>query len=187
MKIFSSLTPEVVEILNSGGIGIIPTDTVYGIVGQLFNQSTIERMYDVKDRELTKPVGTILIAGPEQIDDYVSAEDLLRAEVYWPGPTSVILPVGNRLAYAHRGLQSLPFRVPDNSSLQQLLKKVGPLAATSANLAGRSLAVTAQEAMAIFRESVDFYVDGGDLSGRQASKIIKFTNGKAEVIRGDKA
>lgn len=186
MKIFSSFTSEVAEILKNGGVGIIPTDTIYGLAASLFNQAAIERLYDIKNRELTKPVGTILVGEPEQIEEYVVAEDLLRAEVYWPGPISVILPIGNRLSYAHRGKKSLPFRIPDYPALRDLLTKAGPLASTSANIAGRSPAVTMQEAMGTFREAVDFYVDGGDLSGRSASKIIKFNNGKVETLRGDK-
>lgn len=184
MKIFSSFTPEVVEILKNGGIGIIPSDTVYGIVGQLFNQAAVERIYDVKDRPLNKPVGTILINDPSQVEDYILPEDLLRAQVYWPGPVSVVLNVGNRLAYAHRGLESLPFRIPDVLALRELIKSVGPLATTSANIAGRAQSVNAQEAMSIFREAVDFYVDGGDLSGRKASKIIRFNHGEVETLRG---
>jgi len=183
MKTFKSFTPEVVEILKNGGIGIIPSDTIYGIVGQLFNQAAVERIFDVKDRPADKPMGTILLADPEQIEGYVSSEDLLRAEVYWPGPTSVILGLGNKLAYAHRGLHSLPFRIPDVPALQALLKQVGPLATTSANITGRPTAVTIEEAMGIFRESVDFYVDGGDLSGRPASQIICFNGDQVEKLR----
>ena len=184
MKIFKSFTPEVVEILKKGGIGIIPTDTIYGIVGQLFNQAAVERICDVKDRPTDKPVGTILLADSEQIEGYVPASDLLRAEVYWPGPTSVILNLGNKLAYAHRGLNSLPFRIPNVPGLLTLLKQTGPLATTSANVASRPTASTVEEAMGIFRESVDFYVDGGDLSGRPASQIIRFKGDDVEVLRG---
>lgn len=184
MKIFTSFTPEVVEILNSGGVGVVPSDTVYGLMGQLFNQAAVERMYDLKDRPLNKPVGTILLAEPEQLEGYVSPEDLLRAEVYWPGPTSIILNLDNRLMYAHRGWNALPFRIPNNAALRSLLKATGPLATTSANIAGRKTADAIEEAMGVFRENVDFYVDGGDLSGRPPSKIIKFTNGEVEVIRG---
>src|SRR5690606_25594332 len=112
-----------------------------------------------------KPVGTILINDAEQIEDYVAPEQLLPAQVYWPGPVSVVLPVGDKLNYAHRGLQSLPFRIPDYPALRRLLAATGPLASSSANSAGKPTATTIEEAMGIFREAVDFYVDGGDLSG----------------------
>lgn len=54
MKIFQSFTPQVATLLKSGAVGIIPTDTVYGIVGSLFNQATVERIYDIKGRDPKK-------------------------------------------------------------------------------------------------------------------------------------
>lgn len=185
MQIFQSFTPEVVAILKNGGVGIIPTDTVYGIVGLLFNQAAVERIYDVKDRPSDKPVGTILVGEVTQIDNCIKPADLLAAEVFWPGPVSVVLPVGKNLSYAHRGWDSLPFRIPDEPSLRALLMQTGPLASSSANLAGRSTAINMQDALGYFRENVDFYVDGGDLSGRKPSRIIKLVNGQVEEIRGN--
>lgn len=183
MQIFQSFTPEVVEMLKNGGIGVIPTDTVYGIVAPLLNQAAVERIYDAKGRDSQKPVGTILIADSEQIEEYVEPGYLLAAEVYWPGPVSVILELGTRFSYAHRGKQSLPFRVPDNTSLQNLLKQTGPLASTSANLAGQPPATTMQDALSTFRANVDFYVEGGDLSGNKPSKIIEIVDSTVNVIR----
>jgi L-threonylcarbamoyladenylate synthase len=183
MKIFDSFTTEVVQMLQSGAVGVVPTDTVYGIVCSLFNQSAVERIYEIKDRDKTKPIGTILLSGSEQIELYAKPEELLRAEVFWPGPVSVVLDLGVQFSYAHRGKESLPFRVPDSAALQSLVEKTGPLASTSANIAGQPPAVILQEALGVFRESVDFYVDGGDLSGRVSSKIIKFNGSEVEVIR----
>jgi L-threonylcarbamoyladenylate synthase len=185
MQIYKSFTPQVVELLKNGGVGVIPTDTVYGLVGQLFNQAAVERIYDIKDRPSDKPVGTILIGDVTQIDDYIEAADLLAAEVFWPAPVSVVLPLKTGLMYAHRGWNSLPFRIPDDPELQQLLMETGPLATTSANIASMPAAVNIQEALGYFRAGVDFYVDGGDLSGRKASKIIKVKNGEIEEIRAD--
>ncbi len=170
-------------MLQRGAVGIIPTDTLYGIVCQLSNQSAVEKIYDLKNRDLTKPVGTIMIAEAEQIDHMVNARDLLAAEVYWPGPTSVILELGSVLSYAHRGKNSLPFRVPDSTVLQDVLRRTGPFATTSANIAGHSPAATIQDALAVFRENVDFYVDGGDLSGNRASRIVEIKHGIIKTIR----
>lgn len=183
MQIFQSFTPEVVEILKNGGIGVIPTDTVYGIVAPLLNQAAVERIYDAKNRDTQKRVGTVLISDTSQIEELVSPQELLAAAVYWPGPVSVIFKLGNKLSYAHRGNQSLAFRVPDNTSLQNLLKQTGPLASTSANLAGQPPATTMQDALSTFRANVDFYVEGGDLSGNKPSKIIEIVDSTVNVIR----
>ena len=162
---------------------MIPTDTVYGLVASLFNQSAVERMYEVKHRDHNKPAGTILIAESDQIEDYVSTHDLLRAQVYWPGPVSVILEVGSVFSYAHRGVKSLAFRIPDNAPLCRLLKQTGPLVSSSANLATQPTATTMHDALSTFRANVDFYVDGGDLSGNQPSRIIKIDDEKVITIR----
>ena len=75
--------------------------------------------------------------------------------------------------------------MPDNQILRELVAQTGPLATTSANLADQKTANTVEEAMKIFGDDVDFYVDGGDLSERKASKIIRISQrGEVEVLRG---
>ena len=186
MQIFTSFTPEVIELLKNGAVGVIPTDTVYGVVTPLFNQVGVERMYELKGREEAKPVGTVLINDPLQVEHIAQSEHLLRASAYWPAPVSVVIPVSSELHYAHKGLDSLPFRVPDHESLQRLLLQTGPLATSSANFAGQMPPTTLQEALGYFREGVDFYVDGGDLSHRKPSAILRFNEeGEPELLRGE--
>lgn len=184
MKIFHSITAEAVRLLKNGAVGIIPTDTVYGIVAPLLNEQAVKRMYVIKGRPPHQPIGTILIADTHQIEGYTDARDVVKASAYWPGPTSVILDVREELTYAHRGFASLPFRIPGNEQLQRVLLQTGPIATTSANHPGKPPATVLEEALSMFRESVDFYVDGGDLSHRRASKIIKIqTDGSIKTIR----
>lgn len=171
------------SLLQAGSVGVIPTDTLYGLVCQLANQAAVERIYDIKQRAHTKPIGTILIADPVQLEDSVSPHELLAAQVYWPGPVSVLLTVNTKFSYAHRGKMSLPFRIPNEANLRNLIMRTGPLATTSANIAGELPATTVQEAMGIFRQNVDFYVDGGDLSSNKPSKIIEIKHGDVQIIR----
>lgn len=125
-----------------------------------------------------------MIADTHQIEEYTNAQDVMKAKAYWPGPTSVILNVGEELTYAHRGFASLPFRIPASEQLQRVLLQTGPIATTSANHPGKPPATVLEEALSMFRESVDFYVDGGDLSHRKASKIIKIqSDGSIKTIR----
>jgi L-threonylcarbamoyladenylate synthase len=187
MNIYNSFTPDVVTVLTQGGVGVIPTDTIYGIVASLFNQNAVEKMYDLKNRSNDKRVGTILISDITQIEDYVDGTQLLRAQLLWPAPISVELPITHGLHYAHRGNGTLAFRMPDNQALLNLINQTGPLASSSANLADAPPAVTAQEAMSTFRSGVNFYVDGGDLSGRPPSKIVRILDdGTVETLRGGK-
>lgn len=184
MKIFKSFNSEVVDLLKDGAVGIVPTDTVYGIVARLESKQGVEKIYAVKGRPLNQPVGTIIIADPNHIEEYVKASDLLTAQTYWPGPTSVIIETSEALAHAHRGIGSLPFRIPDNDRIKTFLHRTGPLATTSANFWDQPPATNLEEALKTFRSSVDFYVDGGDLSHKKASKIIKIhEDGTVEILR----
>lgn len=184
MQIFTSFSPEVIELLKSGAVGVIPTDTLYGVVTPLHSERAVQRIYDVKGHDESRPIGTILINDPLQISDLVPEHELVRAQQFWPAPNSVILTVPDYLHYAHRGYGSLPFRVPNHDRLRSLLFETGPLATTSANHSGRAPAETVEQAMEYFREAVDFYVDGGNLSGNHASSILRFDNkGEVEQLR----
>ncbi len=187
MQIFTSFTSEAAQLIRQGGIGVIPTDTVYGLVGSLFSETAIERMYVLKNRDVNKPVGTILINDPYFVEHIVDTSILSKAKSYWPNPVSVVIPVVPELHYAHRGMHSLPFRIPDHQALRNFISLTGPLASTSANFAGKSPATTMQEALGYFRSGVDFYIDGGDLSHRKPSTIIELgIDDQPKVIRGDR-
>jgi len=184
MKIFKEFTNEVVSLLQDGAVGIIPTDTLYGIVTSLYNEAGIKRIYKIKNRNLSKPVGTVLISDVSQIRELVSNKDLLMADQFWPGPVSVVLNLSLDFTYAHKGFNSLPFRIPANEKLRHLVQQTGPLATSSANFEGKEPTGTMQEALSTFRELVDFYVEGGDLTSNAASRIIRFdSNGETIIIR----
>ncbi|MCA9328520.1 L-threonylcarbamoyladenylate synthase [Candidatus Saccharibacteria bacterium] len=184
MKVFDSLCDEVAELLKSGAVGVIPTDTVYGVASCLSHEDAVGRIYKVKERPSSKPVGTIIIADANQLKNKVKTDFVDGAKRYWPG-TSVVLPVDESLKYAHKGYDSLPFRIPGIESLRDFLSRTGPLATSSANKAGDQPANTVQEAIEVFGNTVDFYVDGGDLSGRKPSKIVKIEpSGEVTIIRG---
>ncbi len=170
----------IIEILKNDGVGVIATDTVYGVVARLASPVAVERIYTVKQRNPRKPVGTVLIASTDQLEGIVEEKFLSVAAQYWPGPVSVVLPVGNNLEYAHKGFASLPFRIPNDKRLIEFLRTTGPLATSSANIESRSPAATVEQARQYFGDTVDFYEDGGDLSSRVPSRIIQISQDGAE-------
>lgn len=178
-------TQEIAVQLKNGGVGVLPTDTLYGLVGQAVNQASVERIYRLKQRQPDKPF-IILIADYSDVETFqIKLGDTLkrRLDRYWPGPTSIILPCpGDKLAYLHRGTHSLAFRWPAKKPLQEALKLTGPLVAPSANPEGQIPAKTVQEAKDYFGEEVDFYADGGTLASR-ASKLIRFDGDNEVVLR----
>lgn len=170
------------DFLQQGSVGVIPTDTVYGLVCQAASQSAVDRLYQLKSRD-NKP-GTIIAANIQQIIDLgISARYLKAVEQFWPNPISVVVASAPGLAYLDKSLMSLAVRIPKDKELVDLLQKTRALLTTSANQPGEPPANTIQEAQKYFGNSVDFYVDGGDLSGHQPSTVIRVIDDAIEIIR----
>ncbi len=202
---------QIIEILKQGGIGIFPTDTIYGLVGRALLPETVERIYKVRKRQPDKPF-IILISSiddlklfgininnldpspalpPRRGEGVNSAAFPYKVEgvsrkilkKYWPGPVSIILPCPEEgFEYLHRGTKNLAFRLPDKNDLIKILKQTGPLVAPSANPEGLILAKTIKEAEKYFGQQVDFYFDAGRMES-EPSTLIKIENNKIEVIR----
>lgn len=177
-----AFTSDLAGWIRSGKVGVIPTDTVYGLVASASNQSAVKRLYDLKLRE-GKP-GTIIAAHVDQLVELGLKRRYLKAvEQFWPGAVSVIIPCGPELEYLHEGLNSLAVRIPDDKGLLELLAQTGALLTSSANHPGEPTAHTLAEAKNYFGDKVDFYIDGGDLSNHQPSTIIKIVDDAIEIIR----
>lgn len=179
-EVYKSLV-EVVEPIKRGEIGIIPTDTQYGLVARAKSITAVESLYKVKSRE-NKP-GTLVAANIQQLVELGLKKRYLTAvENYWPGAVSVIIPTGLTLGYLHVGKLSLAVRIPDNQQLVSLLNQTGPLITSSANPPDKEPAVTVEEAQKYFGDSVNFYVDGGKLDN-PPSTIIRIVDDAVEVLR----
>lgn len=167
--------------LVAGKIGVIPTDTTYGLACQATDITAVERLYALKDRQ-TKP-GTVIAADIDQLVDLgIKARYLKPVAHYWPNPISIVIP-NHELTYLHLGVGSIALRIPKSTELRNLLKQTGALLTTSANHPGQTPASTIDEAKSYFGDTVDFYVDGGDLSDRKPSTIIRIVDDAVEVLR----
>lgn len=173
-KHFTSLSdPELIQLVNGGAIGVLPTDTVYGLVGKASSQTAIEHMYSVKSRE--RQPGTTIAASPEQLESLgFPAEQLQRAVTYWPDALSVEMKASSVPNYLSAGQPVMAARVPNKPELLELLNQTGPLMTTSANAPKQPTSTSVKMAVDYFGDDVDFYVDGGDLSGRPPSTIVGF-------------
>jgi L-threonylcarbamoyladenylate synthase len=174
------------RILKQGGVVVMPTDTLYGIVGIADSVETVNRIYNVRKRNPDKPC-IILIGGVSELEKFsvtVSKEQKEILTQNWPGPVSIILDCEEeKFKYLHRGTKTLAFRLPASEDLQNLLKKTGPLIAPSANLEGFPPAQNISEAKKYFGDLVDLYVDGGEAKGNP-SRVIKLKkDGAVEVLR----
>ena len=177
---------KLIKILKEDGIVVIPTDTLYGIVGRAENPDVVLKICEIRKRNPVKPC-IILIADVAELKKFsvsLSSEQEKILRECWPGPVSVILDCPDELfSYLHRGTKTLAFRLPKDEGLRDLLKQTGPLVAPSANMEGDTPAQNIKQAKKYFGHAVDLYVDGGELSG-QPSKIIKLhPDGSLSIIR----
>ena len=182
MQFFDSLeNDQLITSIIRGAVGVMPTDTVYGLVCSAKIEPAVARLYALKARE-QKP-GTIIAASIEQILGLgIEPAYLAQVDKFWPGPVSVETP--HPITYLHQGTGRQAIRIPSDERLRAFLEKTGPLQTTSANQPGKPPANTLKEARDYFDAQVDFYVDGGDTTGSAPSTIIRVTeDGAIDVIR----
>lgn len=174
--------PKLPDLLRYGAVGVLPTDTVYGLVCRAADQSAVTRLYQLKHRE--KKPGTLVAASIDQLVELGLKRRYLKAvEQYWPGPVTVVVPTDNpKLVYLDQSRGSLAVRVVDDAKLVKLLEQTGPLLTSSANQPAQPPANTISEATNYFGETIDFYVDGGDLSSRKPSTLVRIIDDTVEVL-----
>lgn len=185
MIVFDSLDdPKVVSLLQDGAVGIIPTDTIYGIVALANSKSAVERLYELKHRRDDVRGGTVIAANAQQLVDLgVDVESIAHVAHYWPNPLSIELSLGKELAYLFQTGPHRAFRVVADNRLQEFLQKTEPLLTSSVNPSGMPPATDLKQAQEYFGDAADFYVNGGDLSGRPPSTVAVLQGDKLIVVR----
>lgn len=176
----------VAEQVREGAVGVLPTDTLYGLVASAAQEQAVARVYTLKGRSRDKAC-IVLIGSIEDIATLgVEVTPTIRQvlERYWPGPTSIALPAGSATPhYLHCGTGSLAFRLPASEELRAFLIASGPIIAPSANPENGAVATTVDEAKAYFGEGADFYIDGGVLEGAPSTLLRVDALGLVEVLR----
>lgn len=174
-----------IEILKKGGIGILPTDTIYGVLGSALKKETVEKIYKVRKREKKKPF-IILISRISDLKIFgikIKPFQKKLIKKFWPGPVSLIFECKKKkFFYLHRGKNSLAFRVPRPKWLRDLLRKTGPLVAPSANISGKKPAKTIKKAKKYFGSKIDFYFDAGKIE-KKPSTLIDIRKKEVKILR----
>lgn len=170
-------------LISEGRVGILPTDTVYGIAASALDPKAVERLFELKGRDSDKPPVIVIDSYDDMEKLGAKPEENLIKELnsLWPAKVSVIVPVAGH-DHLHRGKGSLAFRMPDMEALAALARIAGPVATSSANIQGETPATNLEEAKSIFGDRVDFYVDGGDLDSTP-STMVRWDGSKFELVR----
>lgn len=176
---------EIASRLKAGAVGMIATDTLYGFHTNAFIPEAVERIYHLKQRDQDKPF-IILISTVDDLEKFgIKVSDKVKEKILtlWPGKVSIVFDVdSSELEYLHRGKKSLAFRIPDKTSLRELLDLTGPLVSTTVNIAGEPHINNVEEAQKKFGDQIDFYVDEGEIVS-EPSTVMKFNGNQVEVLR----
>ncbi|SDA59545.1 L-threonylcarbamoyladenylate synthase [Methanobrevibacter millerae] len=175
---------EALDTLASGGVVIYPTDTVYGLGANIFNNKAVRRVFKIKQRNLLKPV-SILVHDTDSIQ-LVSKISIYQKKVldtYLPGPYTFILnksPIVPRVVTS--GLDHVGVRVPENE-IACSLARLFPITTTSANLSDYAVMSTPEEILDQLECDVDLVIDVGPLDSKGASTIVDLTKPQPTFIR----
>jgi L-threonylcarbamoyladenylate synthase len=179
--------PQALQALKQGGVIVYPTETLYGLGVEALNENAVKRLFRLKERPQGKPI-SLLIANEAMLEQVVDgipdlARPLIRA--FWPGPLTLIFPALPILSpLLTGGTGTIGLRLSSHLIATALVRELGrPLTTPSANPAGQSPPVHLTEAQAYFGESVDYYLDGGALSGGIGSTVVDITGKDPVLIR----
>lgn len=163
---FTQSLDEAVEILKSGGVGVFPTETIYGLGALATSPSAQERIYQLKKRPSNKPFSLHVssIEMVESLNVHFAPEFYILARAFLPGPLTLIVPIGEA---------TLGIRFPNHPIALKLIDQVGsPLVATSVNLSNAPPAITLEEVKQYFPTGLDFILDALPYPQGVASTIV---------------
>ena len=182
---------EVVSILRDGGIAIIPTDTVYGIVCDALSEEAVRKVYRLKQRDFSKPM-IILVSDYEMLSKYTKNINPLQKELidmYFKGPMTIILEKSDLIPdIVTSSKEEVGVRIPNNKLLRCLIKELDrPIIATSANISSNDTITNLESLENSIKDNVDYIYDDGTVKAC-ASTIVKVIENKVSIIRdGDLA
>ncbi len=177
---------EVVDALKAGEVIIAPTDTLYGLLADAFQESAVQKVYRLKQRPGGMPL-PLIAASDDQVAEVVRLNSLARrlAERFWPGPLTLALPAREQVPHYLRAEDgTLAIRIPAHPVCRRLAHGVGrPLTATSANLSGQPAARAPEDIPRSMAEQVFAILSQGRLAADRASTIVKVEENRYRVVR----
>jgi L-threonylcarbamoyladenylate synthase len=174
------------EIIKTGGIIAFPTETVYGIGVDIFNEEAVQRIFAVKGRDFNKPLSAHIsdIKMVQMVSDIIPDIFYELANIFLPGALTMIIKAKENIpSMVTAGTGTIAIRFPSNQVCKSFIDTVGfPLAATSANISGNSSAKNPIEVRAELDGKIDALIDDGDCELKIESTVISLL-GKPTVIR----
>ncbi|MDF3338269.1 L-threonylcarbamoyladenylate synthase [Mycolicibacterium septicum] len=175
-----------ISAVKGGRLVVMPTDTVYGIGADAFDRDAVGSLLAAKGRGRNMPVG-VFVGSWNTIDGLVysvppAARELIRA--FWPGALSLVVTQAPSLQWDLGDANgSVMLRMPLHPVAIELLREVGPMAQSSANVSGQPAAVTVAQAHEQLGDKVEVYLDGGPAEQQAASTIVDLTGDQPRILR----
>jgi L-threonylcarbamoyladenylate synthase len=173
------------EDISEGKLIVYPTETVYGVGADIYNQVAVKNLYLAKKRPFDMALSVAV--GDKKMMEQVAilddnAEKLIKA--FLPGPLTLIMPKQPDVPDLLTAMsQRVGIRIPDHPIAQEIIKRTGPIVATSANLHSSPDATTVAEAIEDFGDSISTYIDAGRSPTGKPSTIVWLVDGEIEIVR----
>lgn len=172
------------SIIKSGGIVVFPTDTVYGIGCDPYNKESIQRIYKIKSREISKSLPILAFSKDiaAKIVEFDKDSEKIAQKV-WPGPVTLILKLTDeKLKTSLNVGDKIAIRVPKHQCTLELLRECNFIIGTSANISGMGPFRNPEECYQNIH-NFDLFLDGGTITSEGESTIIEFEEGKLKIHR----
>jgi L-threonylcarbamoyladenylate synthase len=187
MTTITTYLEQAIEHLNTEDIIAIPTETVYGLAGNIYSSKAIHKIFQLKQRPLSNPLIVHIHAINElpKIATEIPEIAYKLAEKFWPGPLTLLLPKQPSVPdFITAGKKTVAVRIPNHPVTLALLKSLDfPLAAPSANPFGSISPTTAEHVANYFENKLELILDGGPSQKGVESTIIGFENNQAILYR----
>ncbi len=188
-EIISIFHPEALqialEIIRDGGLIAFPTDTVYGLGADAFNDLAVNTIYIAKGRSIEKAI-PLLIGDLDQLS-LVSRKVNFKSEKiashFWPGPLTIIFPKQISIPISVTPYETVGVRIPDLQCTKDILKFTGPLAVTSANISGMSSPTNARDVFNQLNGRIPLILDGGPTPGGIPSTVVDCSGDEPIILR----
>lgn len=183
---------EIAEEIKEGKIFVFPTETVYGIGTNAYNEESCKKIYEIKKRPDYKPL-IVLISDVEMLNNLVKEiNDIERRliDTFWPGALTIIFQRRENTMiskYVSAGLNTIGVRMTDGEIIQRIIKKANvPIVAPSANLSGKTDGTKILEIMEEIGGDIDGIINSGDIYDSNPSTLVQVIGNKIKILREGK-
>ena len=185
----SEIISQAIELLSKGGSIVYPTDTVYGLGVNPFDDFAVRRLFRIKKRDSSKPVPLIVksIAMAKKLAHMSSKKEKILRSV-WPGAVTVVLYKRDIISnFISSNTSTVALRIPDNDFCVDLIKAFNsPITSTSANISGENSLIDPKDIVNRFKSELykpDLIIDAGALKSTRASTVLDLTQDKPKITR----